>query len=480
MALAFAPFYAWPILVVSLPVFFLLLVSANHWRIAALRGFFFGYGHAIGGTWWIANALLVDAEKFGWLFPFSVLGLSAVMALWFVVFALFFCVLRSTSAFMRYASFVVLWVVVEYLRSIGMFGFPWNLAGYIALASLPVAQMASVIGTFGLSLLVIAVGLSPMLLLHCRPRVLLLPLAFIALLYGYGTLRMPPATALTETKLRVVQPNIPQSLKWSREGAQASLKAHAELTLTPGITPNVVIWPETAVPFHLYDGNIWVYRLSKLLPPKAVLITGAVRAAHDEEDPRIWNSLIVIDARSNWRAQYDKHQLVPFGEFMPLRHVLPLEKITAGNVDFSRGAGPQTIAVDALPPFSPLVCYEAIFPWLATDASKRPNWMVNVTNDAWYGDSPGPYQHFEMVRMRAIEQGVPMVRVANTGISAVIDPYGRVVSQLALNTRGIIDSSLPAALGSTTYAHYGEQIVCLILLLFMGFIFYYPNAMKNK
>jgi apolipoprotein N-acyltransferase len=167
-------------------------------------------------------------------------------------------------------------------------------------------------------------------------------------------------------------------------------------------------------------------------------------------------------------STYDKHQLVPFGEFVPLRNVLPLDKITPGNIDFSRGEGPRTITQAGAPPFSPLICYEIIFPWYAVDKEKRPEWIFNATNDGWYGDTPGPHQHLDAARMRAVEQGLPVVRAANTGISAVIDPYGRVVKKLNLNVRGIIDQTLPAPLTPTIYAKFGESLT--LIILFSGWI----------
>ncbi len=461
MALGFAPFHLWPVILVCLPVFYVLLYASPSVKVAAERGFFFGYGYFMAGTWWIANALMVDVAKFGWMIPFSVLGLSAVLALWFLLFGVLVYRLRkacplkasvAASSVPNVLRFAALWVVVEYLRSLGMFGFPWNLVGYMSLASLPVAQLASVIGTYGLGFLVVLVGLSPVLVARNR-WMALMPVVIIAGAYGYGVIRIPPKFVMTQTRIRVVQGAIPQSLKWSPEGSMESLRVYAALMSRPApAAPDVAVWPETAFPFTLRDGDGWPERLAKLLPNYGVLLTGAVRAEGHGADFKIWNSLVAIDAQGRVQDWYGKHQLVPFGEFVPLRDVLPLDKITPGDTDFSRGVGARTVTVEHVPPFSPLICYEAIFPSLAVNAQQRPAWLVNITNDAWYGDSPGPYQHLDMARMRAIEQGLPLVRAANTGISAVVDPYGRMVAVQPLGVRGVLDVLLPAPLSPTFYS----------------------------
>ncbi len=465
MTLGFAPTHCWPVIFISLPVFYWVMDVAHTRKQKIWRAFFFGYGYCMAGTWWIGNALLIDAADFGWMLPFSIFGLSAVMAVWFLLFGFFHHLLRAR---MTPILFAVLWVVVEYLRSFGIFGFPWNLAGYMALASLPFAQLASVIGTYGLSLLVVLLGLLPLVWVADQSRrAKWLQTALVVVIAGgcfcYGSERLDAPTASTKTFLRLVQPNIPQSLKGTHEGQQMAIDVLGKLSVgTPGgPKPDAVIWPETAYPFTLRSGE------HAPMPPLKLLVTGMVRAENIRPYLKIWNSLAVLDSGGLPLAMYDKHQLVPLGEFVPLRDLLPLRKITAGDIDFSRGEGPRTITVPGLPPFSPLICYEAIFPQFAVDETARPEWMLNVTNDAWYGDSPGPYQHFEAARMRAIEQGLPLVRAANNGISAVIDPYGRVISALNLNQRAFMDARLPAPVAAPPYAKYGE----LITLVGMGLLF---------
>lgn len=465
-ALGFAPYDGWPVIFVSLPIFYWLLTTAASFTQAAWRGFYFGYGHAIAGTWWIANALLVDADTFAWLFPFSVLGLSAVMALWFVVFALGVCAMRGRMSILVFAT---LWVLVELARSFGMFGFPWNLLGYMGLASLPFAQMAALVGTYGLSFILVLLGLLPVLWFGAvarRQKILLsaLCVGVLAACYSYGLARLQTPMAYTETLLRVVQPNIPQTVKGTKDGQKLAIEVLAHLsTQASARAPDVTIWPETAYPFTMRIGN------NQALPSVKRLITGAVRAEGQGESLTLWNSIIALNTHGEVLQSYDKHQLVPFGEFVPLRRVLPLDKITPGAIDFSRGDGPHTMRLEGLPPFSPLVCYEGIFSSMAVDKTQRPEWMLNLTNDGWYGDTAGPYQHLAMVRMRSIEQGLPMVRVANSGVSAVYDSYGRVAGALSLNQMGVLDVALPEKIAPTPYATYGEWLILIIMVALQAF-----------
>jgi apolipoprotein N-acyltransferase len=463
VALGFAPFHYWPVLFISLPILYGLLIQSASRAQALWRGFAFGYGFFMAGTWWIGNALLVDAAKFGWMMPFSVLGLSAVMALWFLPLAYGVYCLRAR---MTPLLFTAVWVLVELARSVGIFGFPWNLVGYMSFASLEVAQLASLIGTYGLSLLLVWVALLPVYWLVTSRRVTvmasIIAFALCAASYGYGHQRLQTPVQFTDTVIRIVQPNIPQEVKGTEAGRDIAIRSLDELTtLSPkGPQPDVIIWPETAYPFTV--------RAKSPLPLpkfKGLLISGAVRAEGTKPNVRIWNSMFVATAEGKILATYDKHQLVPFGEFVPLRSVLPLDKITPGDIDFSRGDGLRTVAIEGgVPPFSPQICYEGIFPWLAADAANRPKWMLNLTNDGWYGDSSGPYQHFEMVRMRAIEQGLPMVRVANSGISAVVDAYGGVRARLSLNQKAILQTILPRDIGETLYAKAGSFLIFTALL----------------
>src|SRR5216683_5806099 len=283
-----------------------------------------------------------------------------------------------------------------------------------------------------------------------------------------GALRLqavPPSA--TGTWLRLVQPSIPETMKWDPAGAEANFHRLIELSSGPAEHPlAAVLWPEAAATFLLERDGPHRAAIAAVAPRDGYVITGALRANPAPDPPtRIWNSVEAVDGAGAIRARYDKAHLVPFGEYMPFGDVLPVKKITPGSIDLSAGPGPQTIALPGLPAFSPIICYEAIFPGAAIDSAARPAWILNVTNDAWYGHSSGPYQHFGIARTRAIEDGLPLVRVANNGISGVVDPAGRVVARTGLDSVGYADVALPAALPPTLYAAGGDWLFAAMLLL---------------
>jgi apolipoprotein N-acyltransferase len=261
-------------------------------------------------------------------------------------------------------------------------------------------------------------------------------------------------------RLRIVQANIPQRQKWIPELRAGHLQRQRAMSRqsSPNSSarpPTHVIWPETAAPFFLSDNDAARGAAAVAAPSGGALITGAPRRG----DGNFWNAAHVITGDGRIVASYDKAHLVPFGEYVPLRGILPLDKVVPGQGDFSAGAGRQTLAVPGLPPVSPLICYEAIFPGAVARRDARPGWLLNLTNDAWFGTFAGPQQHFAIAATRAVEEGLPLVRAANTGISAVVDPYGRPVAMLGLGVEGVIDSGLPRALPTLTpYARSGNVV----------------------
>jgi apolipoprotein N-acyltransferase len=274
-------------------------------------------------------------------------------------------------------------------------------------------------------------------------------------------------------RLRLVQANIDQRLKWEEAERVNTLRKYLALSSQPGAAPVThIVWPETALPYFLATEPELLRIVAQVVPPGGLLLTGAVRVDPPGALPsRVWNSVHAIDARGRVVATFDKYHLVPFGEYVPLRGILPIDKITPGASDFSAGPGPATLALPGLPPASPLVCYEAIFPGAVTArGGQRPGWLLNVTNDAWFGDSAGPHQHFASARLRAVEEGLPLVRAANTGISAVIDPYGRVLASLPLGREGVLDAGLPDALAATPFARFGNAVLLVLLAAALGAI----------
>ena len=489
-AAAMPPLYAFPLLLPAFVVALWLLDGAGGSRQAALIGWAFGTGHFAAGLYWVGIAFLVDAERFGWAMPFAITALAAGLALfptlafWLSHLATKRWALAGTA---RVLAFAAAWMVGEGLRSWVLTGFPWNLMGSVWAFSPEALQLAAYGGVWLLSLITVAAAAAPAALAAPgRPRpagwAVVALLALLPLFaWGFGSLRLAAAPALgvaaVETvRLRLVQPSIPQALKWRTDRRAANLRLQAELSLSPGYQDRtVIIWPETAVPYLLAAEPRLQEELAGIVPPGGYLIAGAPRVDPAEPQGEIWNALHALGDGGGIVATYDKVHLVPFGEYTPLRTLLGFAKLTVGARDFSPGDGLKTLDLPGLPPFSPLICYEVIFPGAVTApaaAGARPRWLLNVTNDAWFGDSSGPYQHLAAARIRAVEEGLPLVRVANNGISAVIDSYGRVVEQINLNDRGIIDADLPEAANTPTpYSYAGNYLYFLELVVVACVIF---------
>lgn len=467
--LALPPIHAVPALFVALPVLLWLLDGVRSRRGAFVVGWAFGLGFFMAGLYWIANALLIDAARFGWLIPFAVGGLSAVLAVYIGLVTLLVHWLDPRRGWPRVLVFAAAWALMEMVRGWVLTGFPWNPLGTVWMPFDGIVQIAAWVGVFGLSLFTAKVAAMPAMLGWERGawRAPVAALAGLVLVGIAGTMRVPSGEGdvVDGVRLRLVQPNIPQSLKWSPELRVQNLRRYIEMSRLPaadGQAPTHVIWGETALPFAL-DGtqdpvrDVVAQALEGLEADDPAVLTGAVRITPQSEEPyQVWNSFVAIDAAGTLRATYDKSHLVPFGEYVPLRGILPIDKITPGSTDFSAGPGPSTVNLPGLPPVSPLICYEVIFPGAVADRSNRPAWMLNVTNDGWYGVSTGPYQHLATSRLRAVEEGLPLVRVANTGVSAIIDPYGRVLTRIGLDEAGVADGPLPAALPPTLFARAGN------------------------
>ncbi len=465
--LALPPIFIFPALIPAFTGLLLLIESSQSRKEAAKIGWWFGLGHFTSGLYWITIALLTDAAQFGWLVPFAVLAISAVLAIYIAIASAITYSFRPSIWI-----FAVSWLGMEYLRSILLSGFPWNLIGYSWAFSDSVSQIASVTGIWGLSLVTLLFALSPLLWGDGRwQKGLAITALCLPLVLGIGgavRLHYSPLKTVPNVTLRLVQGNIAQHHKWIPELRLKNLIHYVTLSTSPGFE-NVthILWPETALPYFLEeDREIWPL-VKSAIPENGILITGALRKSQEPgKSMELWNSLFVLNNDMHIEAHYNKFHLVPFGEYVPFRSLLPMTKITAGSIDFSAGTGPETLSVSKTPPFSPLICYEGIFPGHVTnETTTPPDWILNITNDAWFGASTGPYQHFYMVKMRAIEEGLPLVRVANTGISAVIDSYGRIVAKLGLGETGIVDAPLPQnATVHSIYGAYGNYVVLLMIL----------------
>jgi len=442
-------------------------------------GWWFGLGFFSTGLYWVGHAFLVDSPKYGILAPIAVVGLCAGMALFTgLVSWLSFLIARWRG--LDLAGLIIIlaaiWAAVEWLRSWVFTGFPWNLIATTWTEYESVMQAVAYLGPYGLSLLSIVIAASPALLAAEKGRVfVIVSYAALGLVFVGGSVRLSgfPVADVAGVRLRLIQPNIDQRLKWKSELRAGHVRRQIELSLraTAGKLPLThVIWAETAVPFNLAGDPALVRVLGTIAPKGGLMITGAPRVLNTPEyGQQQFNSLHAIDDTGALVATYDKTHLVPFGEYVPFRKLLSFSKLTAGRLDFSPGSGLKTMLFKGLPLASVLICYEAIFPADVVDAEMRPGWLLNVTNDAWFGNSAGPYQHFAAARLRTVEQGLPLVRVANTGISAVVDSYGRVRDRLPLGISGALDSALPAALiAPPPYGRFGDVLTLILVVVCLG------------
>ena len=492
-ALALPPFHLLPGLL-GFAFWLHLLTRTTHRRDAFLLGWWFGFGHFVVGLYWIAIAFFTDAEKFGALALPAVLLLCAVMAVFPAIAALIFCTFRPRHPLAKALLLAVAWTIGEWLRAQFLWGFPWNLIGYAWIGVLPVAQLAAYVGVYGQGLITVAVAGFWLTLVVSRDRQRWigpgLSILVIAAAFALGSVRIgwSEVGLHPDVRLRLVQANIDQHHKWDPELRADSFRRHLQLsaqgTGDGAPEPTLVIWPETASAYVLDEDTVAREVIAEVTPKDGHLLTGFNRFDLSGEPKRAWNSLAVLNDQGEIDAVYDKHRLVPFGEFLPWRGVLSrigLEKITAGSIDFQPGAGPVTLEVGDLPAFSPLICYEAIFTAEVVSEERRPAWLLNITNDAWFGRSSGPYQHLAMARMRAIEEGLPLVRSANTGISAVVDPYGFVSAQLGLGETGVLDASLPTALNEPTiYARWPVAAFLSLVVIVLFLIFVIEKLLKNR
>jgi apolipoprotein N-acyltransferase len=480
-SLAMAPFNAWPVLFLTFPVMVWLIDGAGGGRMnglpaAAMAGWWFGLGYFVPGLYWIGYAFLVDAPTFAWLMPFAVLGLPAYLAL-FPAFGFGLARLIWSKDGSRVIALAASLTASEWLRGHVLTGFPWNAFGYALTNPLALAQVASLIGLWGLTFLSVAIFASPAVLIDgnsrrrrpwVAPVVALLVLMAMGI-FGAVRLGLQPTTTVANVKLRIMQPNLQQDARFNYAAKAEVMRKYLTLSdrasgpQSTGVRDaSILIWPESAFPFFLTREADAMAQIDDLLPKGTILITGSVRAPDLPPGTRItraYNSIYAIDHDGSVLSIYDKLHLVPFGEFLPFQdwmEKLGFVQLTKVQGGFIPGTGRRAMEIPNAPRALPLICYEAIFPDEVAARGERPGWIINLTNDGWFGISTGPYQHLQQARLRAIEQGLPVVRAANTGISAVIDPMGRIVARLGLGVEGVLDSSLPAAIAPTVYARSGD------------------------
>lgn len=444
---------------------------------AAGAGWWLGFGYFLSGLWWLGAALLVEADQFAWALPLAVIGLPAALALFP---ALGFAVARLlwSSGSLRVFALAAGLGGSEWLRGHILTGFPWNDVGMALAGAGPLAQTASLIGLHGLDLAAIVIFAAPATLVDRRPGrgrranlALVAAMALIVLMAGFGLFRLGAGQTeyVDGVKLRLMQPNLPQDAKFRPENGAEILRHYLALSdraTEPGhsgvVDATHLIWPESAFPYILSREPQALAAISRAMQGR-ILVTGAARVEADASGRRgkIFNAIQVLKG-DRVVAFYDKSHLVPFGEYLPLEGLLrPLGVSHLVPGIWDRGEGPRRLSAPGLPAIAPLVCYEAIFPGEAAPRDrdgKRPQLLLNLTNDGWFGRTNGPYQHFAQARLRAIEEGLPLVRVANTGISAIVDPYGRILESLPLGMEGVIDGQLPKAAPETFFARHGGAV----------------------
>ncbi len=504
-AFALPPYDVSPVLLITLPGLVWMLDGAlepgsGQRRARARAGFalgwLFGFGYFLSGLWWIGAAFLVEADRFAWLMPFAVVAMPAGLAL-FTAAGVALAAVFWSDRFSRILLLAACLTLADWGRGHFLTGFPWNAFGYGVSDYLVLVQVASLFGIYGLTFLVIAIGAAPAMLADAKPfhkrinAIMVASAAFVVVMV-YGSLRVwsvePQNTALD---IRIVQPAIDQKDKWRPDLKEEIFQTYLDMTEAPlGGDARVgqqrlVVWPESALPFLLTQEPGALFRIGLALGENTELVTGAVRAETGDKGIEYFNSVFVVAGDGTVKGLYDKVRLVPFGEFVPLKPLLERIGITnlAGPMDgFQAGYQQRVLSTSDSFSFLPLICYEAIFPGVGAGESAEPSFLLNVTNDAWFGRTPGPYQHFAQARMRAVETGLPLVRAANTGISAVVDGRGAVVNELVIFERGVVDAKLPQSFGKTLYGSFGDLPVLFIsitLVVFAGTSKYNRYSRKN-
>lgn len=477
LAAALPPFYYFGAAFLAFSGLVWLCCQVTGKTALAATGYWFGFGFFAAGFYWIGNALLVDAEQTGWLYPF-VLFLNGAFFGIFTIVPIYITRYGKTVV----AKLLLLaagWgLCAEWLRGVFLTGFPWNPVSSILAFHPAMLQTLSWWGTYGLSVVAVALfSLPAVALVHPQKKQMWavgVAALFPVLLWGYGEFVLPPKGEIPsgqQIKIRLVQPSIPQELKWNRTVMEENFRKYIDLSRQEGLNnADFVVWGETASAFDLTFDKAHRIAASSAVPATGYLISGSLRYEINGNDYTPYNSMLVIDSAGNVVDVYNKSHLVPFGEYIPLRKYLPAWVRPVANTiaEFGKGRQYQTITLDGYPEFAPLICYEVIFPGQVVRKENKPKWMVVVTNDGWYGLSSGPEQHLVAAQMRAVEEGISVVRSANSGISAIISPYGQITARIGLNKTGVADGVVYADQArQTLFGRFGNRLLLLLCGFFL-------------
>ncbi len=468
--------------------FLLLLLHTTSSRHAFFMGFFLGFGYFTASLYWINNALMLDS-LFYWLILPSIFLLPGYLAIYIAFPAILTWKMRFKSRYVLCLTWATTLTFGEILRGYLFSGFPWNTFGLALTNSLPFLQITSIVGVYGLSFIFSLLSSSFILLYgpSKQPKTFISILVASLCIWSAGAYRLyQHPTQLTSVPITLVQPNIKQLPFWSNKQKLDNLLETLQLSSSVRLNePNIIIWPESSVPFVFNYIPILEKSLRSSLSANSVLIFGTTRVEYINHQIKPFNSLYILTQKKGVEGYYDKNHLLPFGEYIPFSSLMEkyfsINSLTGGGIDFSFGRGPKTFVLPFnLPTFSPSICYEAIFPGVQIPKKSRPMWMVNITNDAWFGNSIGPYQHLQMSRLRAIEEGIPLVRVATTGISGVIDPYGRILELIPLNKKAALTTYLPKNIKvAPPFSKYKHQLLFLFLVIIWLFPFMNANLRKR-
>ena len=461
--LSFAPVYFLPG-IFMLSVLCAQVASTKSSKQAAIFGYLFGFGFFLSTLYWIAFGVSVYIEQFWWAIPFALLGLPAFIALFVSAQAAISWQFRKSRFY--HFLFCCIWLLMEWVISWIFTGLPWAALGYTLSISNILMQSASIFGVIGLSFVVVYIGSSLYGKNQLSIRLIVALIICIAMIiFGYKRLEQNP-TEFSTIKARIVQASIPQTEKWSVEEFWKNLYKHIELSQKDG-SPDIIVWSEAALTAPYYYKPIHDSLMSAFTKKDQILLSGGVNDNDKQgDDLELYSSLIALNNDGELIFDYHKSHLVPFGEYMPLATYLPVKKLTPGIIDYTPGKRETMYLKQFNLHIHPMICYESIFSSEVRLENLNADLIVNITNDAWYGNSSGPYQHFEISRMRSVENGLPMIRSANNGISAIIDPLGRVIKQLELNKVDAIDGYIPLKTPlPTTYSKLGETNLLFLITL---------------